>query len=162
MIFVPSTGFIYERTYVMHYWGDEGVDWDGINDAADFLDDYFRKRWKIGVRQSKEKYGTVRVYCSLGWMSPHDITHPGYCFSRYPKWLWHLNCRCYGAWFWKPIQWASTKVHCWAYRRGYKLAVKKWPHLSAEILSAADFSDLLHNIVDSNVDKSVMPLNFQR
>jgi hypothetical protein len=48
----------------MHVWGEPGVDWGGINDAA-----YFIAKWlKIGgvhVFDYKEKWGTVRVYCSV-------------------------------------------------------------------------------------------------
>jgi hypothetical protein len=75
----------------MHNWGDEKVDWEGIEDSAEFIGLNLRKWGRIGVRQYKEKFGTVRVYCHLGWSSFHDITHPGHCFSRYPKWLWCLD-----------------------------------------------------------------------
>lgn len=46
----------------MHCWGDN-VDWDGIDKAAMFIADNLRK---VGVSvYSKEKFGTVRVYCTL-------------------------------------------------------------------------------------------------
>lgn len=61
----------------MHTWGDEGVDWDGINDAAEFIGTELKRRARIGVTQYKEKFGTVRVYCSLGWYNLHSIIYPG-------------------------------------------------------------------------------------
>ena len=130
----------------MHYYGDEGVDWDGIDDAAEFIGSNLRKWGRVGVRQYKEKFGTVRVYCSLGWGQLHDITHPGHCFSRYPKWLWCLDVY-YGT---KIIpflfSWFILPYHKWLYRFLYKQAVKKWPHLRREILCMADFKELLIGI----------------
>ena len=52
----------------MHEWGDKDVDWDGINDAAEFIADRLTDHFEHWVQQYKEKYGTVRVYC----YSPHD------------------------------------------------------------------------------------------
>ena len=68
-----------------HDWSDETFDWKGLNEAVDFLDKNLRRFGHIAVRQSKEKFGTARIYCSLGFSQLHDITHPGYVYSRYPK-----------------------------------------------------------------------------
>jgi len=130
----------------MHCWGDENVDWKGIDDSASYIALNLRKWGRVGVRDWKEKYGTVRIYCSLGWHQLHCITHPGHCFSRYPKWLWILDCK-YGT---KIIpflfNWFIVPYHKWLYRKLYKDMVKKYPHLKKEITCMADYNELLEGI----------------
>lgn len=128
----------------MHRWGDKDVDWLGIEDAAGFIASSLRKWGRISV-DGKEKWGTVRVYCTLGWYQFHSITHPGYAFSQYPKWLWHLDCD-WGPRILRPLNWIVLPYHRWLYRRCYQLALERWPHLRKEILSAADFSELLQGL----------------
>ena len=47
-----------------HHWGDKGVDWAGINDAAEYIGTSL-ERWGVCVHQYKEKFGTIRVYCDV-------------------------------------------------------------------------------------------------
>jgi len=131
----------------MWTWGDERVDWAGINDAARYISDYLVKYGRINVRDYKEKYGTVRIYCSLGWSQFHSITHPRHCYARYPKWLWSLDCRV-GSKVIQPLNRIVIRYHAWLYRRAYKNAIQKWPHLKCEILHAADFHELLKGLDD--------------
>ncbi len=126
----------------MHNWGDDGVDWRGIGEAARFIAENLVRWGRIGVRDYKEKFGTVRVYCSLGWSQLHCITHPGHCYSRYPKWLWSLDC-LYLSRLMSRLNWIVVPYHKWLYRRVYGAALQKWPHLRLEILVGADYSELL-------------------
>lgn len=48
----------------MHDWRDANVDWQGITDAAHWIADRLRG-YGIHVSDAKEKWGTVRVYCSF-------------------------------------------------------------------------------------------------
>jgi len=64
----------------MHTWGDEDFDWAGLNDAIEFIATRL-KRWRVPVRDFKEKYGTARIYLSLGWSTPYDFTHPGHAWT---------------------------------------------------------------------------------
>lgn len=129
----------------MHSWGEEGVDWPGISDAAAFIAVYLRRWGRVDVRDYKEKFGTVRVYCSLGWHQLHSITHPGYCYSRYPQWLWKLDC--YHGWkIARVLNVVVVPFHRWLYRRAYRLAVEKWPHLRKEILNGADWREILQGL----------------
>lgn len=43
----------------------------------------------------------------------------------------------------KPLNKLVIPLQMIAYRSRYKAAIQKWPHLRAEILEGADFSDLL-------------------
>lgn len=132
----------------MHNWGDETVDWEGISNAASFIALNLKKWGRVPVRDWKEKFGTVRIYCSMGWSSIHDITHPGYVYTQYPRGgiLFYLN---YARWMWR-VMWllnlAVVPFHCWLYRRLYRLAVQRWPHLRQEILCAADYHELLKGL----------------
>lgn len=126
----------------MHTWGDEDVDWEGINAAAEYIGLTLRKWWRVPVRDYKEKFGSVRVYCRLGWYQFHDITHPGYVYSRYPDWLWYLDCY-YGNRICSILNWVVIPIHSLVYGWMYHRAVRRWPHLRREILSCADYRELL-------------------
>lgn len=129
----------------MHRWGDPNVDWAGISDAARWIAKYLRGWGRVQVWDHKEKWGTVRVSCSLGWSQFYSITHPGYAYSRYPRWLWVLDCRV-GRHLVVPLAPLILPWHKWLYRRAYRLALRRWPHLRVEILSGADFFELLNDL----------------
>jgi len=130
----------------MHFWGDKNVDWEGIDESARYIGQNLRKWGRVNVAQWKEKYGTCRIYCTLGWYQLHSITHPGHCFSRYPKWLWKLDCK-YGTIIIPFLfNWIIIPYQKWLYRKLYKDMVKKYPHLEKEILCMADYPELLKNV----------------
>lgn len=126
----------------MHRWGDENVDWKGIDDAAFWIGQQLRRWGRVSVTQTKEKYGRVCVYCHFGWSQMFSITHPGYVFSRYPQWLWSLDC-LYLSRIVRLLNYVIIPYHKWLYTYLYGRALKKWPHLRAEILHGADWNDLL-------------------
>lgn len=132
----------------MHTWGDEGVDWAGINDAACFIATNLVRWGRVNVRDYKEKYGTVRVYCSLGWHQLHSITHPRHCFSQYPRWLWSLDCLYLSRVIPRLTGWFVVPYHKWLYRRVYSAAVRRWPHLAKEITYCADYGELLLGLTE--------------
>ena len=130
----------------MHQWGDKGVDWKGINDAAYFIGDFCRTWGRMNVRDMKEKYGTVRVYTSLGIRSLLQLTHPGFCHYRpYPGWLTRLDIN-HGE---RIFQYTGLSLffikvwHPFIYKFAYKRALAKWPHLRKEILACADWPELM-------------------
>ena len=129
----------------MHNWGDD-FDWTGLDRAISFIEDNLVRWGRVNVLQAKEKFGTARIYCSLGFGQIHSITHPRYVRSRYPKWLWKLDCS-YGPKIMKLLfNWWVVPYHKWLYRFVYKMAVRKWPHLKEEILCCADFRELLKGL----------------
>lgn len=130
----------------MHQWGDEKVDWEGINDAAYYIA-AFLKRWgRIGVTDYKEKFGTVRVYCHFGWINFYSLWRPGYCW--YPKW-WPIRLdQC----IWNnpiadKVQKLIVKWQIFVYKQAYKKAVQRWPHLYNEIVSMADYGEFFEGVV---------------
>lgn len=131
--------------YPFHRWGDPNFDWEGLDAAGRYIGDWLCQYPRIPVRDIKEKFGTLRIYCSLGWYQFHDIMYPRYVYSRFPTWLWKLDCR-YGYRFVALVNPLVTRIHIHAYRWRYRKAIKKWPHLRAEILCAADWPEYLRNL----------------
>lgn len=122
----------------MHDWSDNSVDWRGISDAAEYIGSTLRKWGRVSITDTKEKFGTVRVYCSLGWWSLHDITHPGYHFIQWRR-VGHIPVPAF-------INRLVLPYHRFLYRLVYSRAVRRWPHLSCEILHSADHPDLLREV----------------
>jgi len=128
----------------MHSWGDKNFDWEGLDEAITMIDKKLRF-WRVGILQSKEKFGTCRIYCKLGWNSLHDITHPGHAFYRYPKWLKYIDI--YGFSNIIPLlNYLVVPIHRWAYHNAYKLACEKYPHLVEEICCMADYGELIEDL----------------
>jgi len=126
---------------MVHHWGDldnQGRDiCDRIEEVAQYIGEWLRKYGRINVMQYKEKFGTIRVYCCLGWEGLYSMTHPG-CFyipRGIPRctWISYINFLVV------PIQ----KV---LYRHRYKQAIKRWPDLKEEILCCADYKELLEGL----------------
>lgn len=155
------------RKSTHHYWGDAGVDWDGINNAADFIADYCKKHGRLGG-QSKEKFGQCRYYAQFGLRSLHEIVYPGYYRN-----MWHIPPEMEKVYtetgFWsssyalKRVLWHLDRYsgfvldHKWVqeliinyqfkvYEQAYRAAVLKWPHLKGEILGGADYWDHLEHL----------------
>lgn len=122
----------------MHFWGDEGVDWAGIDAAAEYIGERCRKLGRIPVTQYKEKFGTVRVYCHFGVWGLHGLLKPSHVYYRWPKWT-----RRFSDWFIRPLTFLLAPWQRFVYRDSYRRALKKWPHLREEILCSADFDELL-------------------
>jgi hypothetical protein len=131
----------------MHNWGDPNVDWDGINDAARFIGVWLKKYARMEVRDYKEKYGTVRVYCSFGWQQIHSILYPGYVWIH--KW-WPHRLDMWFSYDTPFLKWLNryivVPIHVRLYRWRYQQAIKKWPHLREEILCCADWDEVLKGL----------------
>ena len=125
-----------------HDWSSDWPYFRDVGEAAYYIGNYLRKWGRVGVRDTKEKYGSCRVYLSLGWRQLHCITHPGHCFSRYPKWLWILDCK-YLSKIVRLLNYIVVPYHTWLYNRAYQNAIKKWPHIREEILINADWPELI-------------------
>lgn len=129
----------------MHNWGDENVDWKGINDAAYYIAHWLATYPRVAVFDYKEKYGTVRISCSFGWTSIYSIWRPRHCWVS--KWwpyrldLWLMNNIF--SWVNRIIIPLQMRAYAWRYKK----AVQKWPHLYDEIVSMADYDELFEGTV---------------
>jgi hypothetical protein len=137
----------------MHYYGDEDFDmFDDVAYAADYIGDFCAKWGRIQVRQTKEKYGTVRVYCSITCNSLHELLKPGWLHMGWtgiskPEWLRRLVYRVlvYPL-FPKWLRPAIYAYQCAIYRKAYERALKKYPKIKAEILACPDWPELLEGL----------------
>lgn len=102
-------------------------------------------RLRIPVRDMKEKWGEVRVYCGFGYWSFHELVYPGYAFNQFPSWLLWLDIH-----FLSPLiqhlYWIIEPLHRWWYRRTYKKALEKFPDLRHNLLIGADWPELLRGL----------------
>ena len=131
-----------------HHWGDEGVDWAGISNAAYYIGGFLKRYGRMQVSDMKEKYGTARVYCNFGWWSLLSITHPGWHhYGPYPKWLMKLDIWVLSRAI-PYLNYALVPYHKFLYRMAYKKALAKWPHLELEILCGADWQEFLGGLSD--------------
>ena len=128
---------------VSHYWGEPGVDFAGIENAADFIGDYLATWGRITVLDTKEKYGTARVYCHFGWYGIHSIVFPKLPIIAYFKWLWIVDGWPLTQAVMEQLNKAAVPWQRKIYRQAYKKAIAKWPHLVLEILDGADYPELL-------------------
>jgi hypothetical protein len=116
-----------------HYWGDEDFDFDSLYKAISEADRFMRVYGRIGVH-SKEKYGTARWSLYFCNNSLHSITHPGYMYSQYPKWLWTFDVMQ------KPLRYIGPAIRFFQ-RRVAEMAFSdvcyKYPHIVKEIISDA-------------------------
>lgn len=126
----------------MHSWGDENVDWNGINDAAEYIGRFCRKWGRIGG-QFKEKYGTVRFYATFGYLNLHTLIYPGYVYSQFPSWLWSADLEYIGPFLRFFLGKLFIRWQKYIYNKAYCRAVKQWPHLRGEILCCADYSEFI-------------------
>ena len=113
--------------------------------AAWFIHQYLVKYGRISVTQSKEKYGTVRVYCSLGYWGFYGLFNPGHVYVRWPKWLYGLDLK-YGHSIMVALNKVIVPYHKWVYRRAYAAAVDKYPAIRERILYTADYPNLLEGL----------------
>jgi hypothetical protein len=113
--------------------------------AAYFIHEYLVRYGRISVIQSKEKYGTVRVYCSLGYWGFFGLLNPGHVYVHWPKWLYGLDL-AYGRRVMQFLNKVIVPYHKWVYRRAYKKAIEKYPAIRENILCTADFPILLEGL----------------
>jgi len=132
---------------IMHSWGDKDFSdelFNQVDDAAEFIGHNLRKWFRVGVTQTKEKFGTARVYCHLGWSSFHCIFRPGYCWI--PKWWpWSLDLKI-SEYVMPLLNRIVIPIQISGYRYFYQKAVKKWPHLREEILCCSDYPEYLKGL----------------
>lgn len=115
-----------------------------IGEAAHWIGEEL-KRARIQVLQTKSKFQQARVYCSFGYMSLHEFLYPGYVWNRFPRWLLKLDYHLLGPLTHQLSRALIPLQHRW-YRRTYKKALEKFPHLSEAILTGADWPELLKGL----------------
>ena len=133
--------------------------WEDISNIASCIHESLESRhYTISVAQSKEKFGTIRVYCSLA--DPDRIedlyarglaTHEYRVLSAMTYHQSHPNSRAPNI---RPFptkeEWVAGRLvedGIW-YRQVYFRYVSLFPHYEYAITSAADYSDLLYKTLE--------------
>lgn len=127
-----------------HYYGED-FPFSEIDDIAWQIGTFCSKWGRIQIRQTKEKFGSVRVYCSMGLTSIYQLIYPCQIYLKYPAlfirdWDYCLTNSVL-RFFW--FHHLFFKYQCFIYRIAYKRAIRKYPHLKSEILQNADYAELL-------------------
>lgn len=115
-----------------------------IDDIAYGIGNICIKYGRIPVLQTKEKYGTVRVYNSWGIGSLHALIWPNYVYKHpsYPKWLWNLDIQ-YLSRFFNLLDPIIIRWQHFIYNFAYWKYIKKYPQLFDEITGCADWKEEL-------------------
>jgi len=129
-----------------HFWGDD-FDFASVEQAAHEIGIFCIKWGRIPVRQTKEKYGTVRVYNSFGIENLYWFIRPNYCFYRAPIWVRKLDDATFGRLF-ELLRPLIVKYQIYIYNKAYQNAVNKYPHLREEIVVNADFPEFINDNED--------------
>lgn len=134
-----------------HVWGDP---WfvshgDTLHRAIhEVLRDW--RRWGRLGSHGKEKFGSFRHHVEFyrGEWPIHELVKPGHVYYRWPRWAMHAE-------LWlgrlvctlrldRPIRWWQGHVYNWALQR----ACRRYPSVVDELVSDADFPDLIRGRVD--------------
>lgn len=134
----------------MHHWGGDFKYFGEVGDAADEIGSFCRRWGRIPVTQTKEKYGTVRVYCTFGCSDLQGLLYPGYHYvqpllgrrfaSVIPE---RLNYAIMTFPFLRPFRSLIVRWQRAVYRMAYKRAITKYPMIREEILCVADWDEYL-------------------
>lgn len=129
----------------MHSWGN----WDDkyfeqVSNAADEIGAFIARWGRMGVMQTKEKFGTVRVYCTFGMDCIHGLVWPYHHWIH--KWWPYKLDLLMSSLLSRILNIILIPYQRFIYRLAYKRAVKKYPHLWKEILIMADYGELLDGI----------------
>lgn len=137
----------------VHFWGDEGVDWAGIDAAAEYIGRGLRRWGRLSVTTWKEKFGQVRVHTWFGISELEFLIWPGYTWCHAPLWWRWVDWRLLG-WLRFAINLGLVPYQQWLYRLYYRRAVRKWPHLRNEIIEGADWPELLDGMSKKRANAS--------
>jgi hypothetical protein len=124
----------------MHSWNDGFKYFAEVGEAADWIGTQLVRWGRINVTTTKEKWGCARVYCSFGVYSLYSLLHPRkvYITGR----LAPLNKVAIPYW----LNHAFSAYQILVYKAVYYLAIKKWPMIKEEIISGADYNELLQKM----------------
>lgn len=121
---------------------DKSYDCDMI---AYGIGNYLVKYGRICVSQTKEKFGSVRVYCYFGYSCIYNIFYPRRMYIHWPKWLYRIDLAI-SPYVLKIINPLVIPYQKFIYKKAYAKAVEENPHLAREIILFADWSEFLEDL----------------
>lgn len=116
-----------------------------LNMIAHGIGNYLSKYGRICVSQTKEKFGSVRVYCYFGYSCIYNIFYPRRMYIDWPKWLYRIDLAI-SPYLLKIINPLIIPYQKYIYRKAYRKAVEENPHFARNILCFADWDELLEDV----------------
>lgn len=129
-----------------HEWHDEWFEKYGndLNKAINFCMTNWKRWGRIGSH-GKEKYGTFRHHAwfyDSHWPI-HSLIKPGYVYYQWPKWFYKIELTIISPLVrYSLLPWVIRKWQQYVYNMTIQRAVKKWPHLEAELVEDCEFEFL--------------------
>jgi hypothetical protein len=122
----------------VHTWGSEDVDWDTLWELSSSIPRDLRRWGRIAVH-GKEKFGTLRLDLLFFGFTLHGFIFPGYMYKhpRFPEFLFAIDLQLQ-EFYDKVINPWYIPCQKWVYKKVLSRAVRKHPHLTAEILADTD------------------------
>lgn len=117
---------------------------DNLGQIASDIGNICAKWGRISVRDTKEKYNTVRVYCSFGIHNLHSLLFPRYVYKHrlYPDWLWKLDCYYFSKVF-NLFEKIVIPYQKFVYNYAYWKYIKKYPHRFRAITGCMDYPEMI-------------------
>lgn len=128
-----------------HNWGDESFDWTSLYKAVDEMAFWGRKIGRIGG-QIKEKWGEIRWYTNI--VAPEklsDLVYPGYYYyvwSAEKKPILNVIDQM-SIVYMRPLRPLLLAYKRFFYAYAYRKAIRKFPHITEEILACCGWPELL-------------------
>ncbi len=130
-----------------HFWGDDDFDWASLNEAITYICETCRVWGRLPV-YGKEKWGNGDFYAYWWGGTVTELVNPVVLGKiGMPYWLYELDLK-YSHRVVKPlgIYRIFVKYQEWVYRRAFRQAIKRWPHIREELLGGMNDSELLEDL----------------
>lgn len=102
-----------------------------------------RKYGRMNVVDTKEKYGTARVYCNFGLYGLHSIIWPGYVYIQWKyAWMTKLD-RAIGVRITNLLNYIVVPYQEWLYRKVYTKYIQLYPMYKDALLDGADWKEVI-------------------
>jgi hypothetical protein len=122
-------------------------DYKSLNKAMNDLDFYCRRIGRVGGTL-KEKYGSIRFYVDFGPLSLHNLIYPGYHYRQFGPKLYRIDERLETVFKYTGLNTLFVLWQKFWYKAGYRIALRRYPHIRLEIAASADYPELFaHKIV---------------
>ncbi len=138
-----------------HDWSETSFDWKALTEACTFFSINLRRYGRISITSCKEKYGTLRLEYFF-WNAHYNeffnsLLRPGYLFVEHPVWLRHIDMKFAILTQYLGLNWIISQYQRLIFNLVTIRAVKKWPHIQAEMLDDHEFQELLYRSVKNYI-----------
>lgn len=123
----------------------------------------FCVRWgRIPVTQTKEKYGTIRVYNSFGIFGLHGLLFPNrvYKHQKFPQWLWEFDINHISGIF-EKLNFIIIPYQYFIYKLAFYKTMWKYPEYYDLIFQAIDHPEAIGYVMPTLCDECAESYRFR-